>query len=92
MAQFYVLQHIPEITLFIELHLIMLRIRHRGYKDEIFIMASQARLVFYMEDPSVSHQFIVVHGKQQLVQESEGGSLRGKESRDVVSGLTSAGG
>ena len=34
-----------------------------GYKDEPFILAAQARLVFYVEDPSDSRWSVVLQGK-----------------------------
>ena len=34
-----------------------------GYKDEPFIMATQAKQVFYVEDPSDSRRSVVLQGK-----------------------------
>ena len=34
-----------------------------GYKDKPFIMAAQARQVFYVEDPSDSRWLVVLQGK-----------------------------
>ncbi|CAM8900075.1 unnamed protein product [Rhodiola kirilowii] len=86
-AHFYVLQHIPEISPFIEDHMNMLRSTYRGKseqwlqkehsrsfcewlrsnEDEPFIMAEQARQVFYVKDPSNNNQYVVINGKQQLI-------------------------
>ncbi|CAM8944242.1 unnamed protein product [Rhodiola kirilowii] len=44
--------------------------RREGSKDEPFIMAEQARQVFYVRDPSDSNHFVVLHGKQQLTSDT----------------------
>ena len=41
----------------------MVDLQRIGYKDEPFIMAAQARQVFYVEDPSDSTWSIVLQGK-----------------------------
>ncbi|CAM8950242.1 unnamed protein product [Rhodiola kirilowii] len=41
--------------------------RREGSKDEPFIMAEQARQVFYVKDPSNNNQYVVINGKQQLI-------------------------
>ena len=35
-----------------------------GYHDEPFIMTHQASQVFYIQDPTSEHLFIVLHGKK----------------------------
>ena len=39
--------------------------RKIGYHDEPFIMAHQASQVFYIQDPTSDHWFVVLHGKTQ---------------------------
>jgi len=39
--------------------------RKIGYHDEPFIMAYQASQVFYIQDPTSEHWFVVLHGKKQ---------------------------
>ncbi|CAM8885163.1 unnamed protein product [Rhodiola kirilowii] len=41
--------------------------RREGSKDEPFIMAEQARQVFYIKDPSNNNHYVVINGKQQLI-------------------------
>ena len=41
----------------------MVDLQRIGYKDEPFIMAAQARQVFYVEDPSDSTWSVVLQGK-----------------------------
>ncbi|CAM8913860.1 unnamed protein product [Rhodiola kirilowii] len=48
--------------------------RREGYKDEPFIMAEQARQVFYVQDPSDKNLFIVLHGKQQITNDATNGT------------------
>ena len=36
-----------------------------GYRDEPFIMAPEASQVFYIQDPTPEHWFVVLHGKKQ---------------------------
>ncbi|KAL9684772.1 hypothetical protein QQ045_022213 [Rhodiola kirilowii] len=47
-----------------------------GYKDEPFIMAEQARQVFYVKDPSDKNLFVVLHGKQQVTNDSTSGTTK----------------
>ncbi|KAL9691497.1 hypothetical protein QQ045_011921 [Rhodiola kirilowii] len=44
--------------------------RREGSKDEPFIMAEQARQVFYVSDPFDNNHFVVLHGKQQLTSDA----------------------
>ncbi|CAM8947720.1 unnamed protein product [Rhodiola kirilowii] len=44
--------------------------QREGSKDEPFIMAEQARQVFYVCDPSDNNHFVVLHGKQQLTSDA----------------------
>ncbi|CAM8932305.1 unnamed protein product [Rhodiola kirilowii] len=44
--------------------------RREGFKDEPFIMAEQARQVFYVRDPADNNHFVVLHGKQQLTSDA----------------------
>ncbi|CAM9003122.1 unnamed protein product [Rhodiola kirilowii] len=44
--------------------------RREWSKDEPFIMAEQARQVFYVCDPSDNNHFVVLHGKQQLTSDA----------------------
>ncbi|CAM8920421.1 unnamed protein product [Rhodiola kirilowii] len=44
--------------------------QREGSKDEPFIMAEQARQVFYVRDPSDNNHFVVLHGKQQLTSDT----------------------
>ena len=39
--------------------------RKIGYHDEPFIMGYQASQVFYIQDPTSEHWFVVLHGKKQ---------------------------
>ncbi|CAM8896072.1 unnamed protein product [Rhodiola kirilowii] len=44
--------------------------RREGYKEEPFIMAEQARQVFYVRDPSNNNHFVVFHVKQQVISDT----------------------
>ena len=43
----------------------------KGYHDEPFIMAYQASQVFYIQDPTSEHWFVVLRGKKNQHNDSE---------------------
>ncbi|CAA0824197.1 Unknown protein [Striga hermonthica] len=49
-----------------ELGFTLVDFRKVGYKNEPFIMASQAKQVFYVIDPSNENCSVVLHGKRQV--------------------------
>jgi len=46
-----------------------------GYMDEPFIMAEQARQVFYVQDPCNSRYFVVLHGRPSHLNDAQHGSM-----------------
>ena len=45
----------------------LVNFRKIGYHDEPFIMAHQASQVFYIQDPTYEHWFVVLHGKNNIM-------------------------
>ena len=39
--------------------------RKTGYLDDPFIMVQQASHIFYVQDPTSEHWYVVLHGKKQ---------------------------
>jgi len=47
-----------------------------GYRDEPFIMVQQASQVFYIQDPTSEHWYVVLHKKTQ------GGAINDIKNKD----------
>ncbi|CAA0839272.1 Unknown protein [Striga hermonthica] len=58
-----------------DLGVILVDFSREGYKNEPFVMACQAKQVFYVSDPSDQHWSVVLQGKRQLVDDTDEPSL-----------------
>ncbi|XP_019178917.1 PREDICTED: uncharacterized protein LOC109174085 [Ipomoea nil] len=52
-----------------ELEFTLVDLNREGHKNEQFIMASQAKQVFFVTDPSDKKWYVVLHGKRQITGE-----------------------